>query len=84
MKELFFDVKDLSVLFILGGRMIDVVKKVLFYIYKGEILVLVGEFGFGKLVSVFFVFCLLLYLVVSYLFGKIMFDGEDLMEVNEK
>ncbi len=84
MREPLLDVKDLSVSFSSGGRTIEAVRNVSFHIHKGEILALVGESGSGKSVSALSVLRLLPYPAASHPSGEILFDGENLMEANEK
>jgi microcin C transport system ATP-binding protein len=77
-------VRDLSVAFSQGGRDTLAVDHVSFDIGKGETVALVGESGSGKSVSALSVLKLLPYPPASHPSGKILFDGQDLLSLDEK
>ncbi|MHA6687695.1 ABC transporter ATP-binding protein [Mesorhizobium sp. A556] len=77
-------VRDLSVAFTQGGREVLAVDRISFDIAKGETVALVGESGSGKSVSALSVLKLLPYPPASHPSGKILFDGKDLLALNEK
>ncbi len=77
-------VQDLSVAFEQGGKASLAVDHVSFDIARGETLALVGESGSGKSVSALSVLKLLPYPTASHPSGKIVFDGKDLLSLNEK
>lgn len=58
--EKLLEVKDLNILFYIYVGEVKVICGVNFDLYKGEILVIVGEFGFGKLVMIKLIMCLFL------------------------
>ena len=76
-------VQDLSVAFTQGGTETLAVDHVSFDIGKGETVALVGESGSGKSVSALSVLKLLPYPPASHPSGKILFDGQDLMALDE-
>lgn len=61
------EVKDLDVCFVVCGGDLIVLCGISFSLDKGECLGLVGEFGVGKLVVVFFIFNLIVCL--GYIVG---------------
>jgi microcin C transport system ATP-binding protein len=77
-------VRELSVAFTQGGRESLAVDRISFDIAKGETVALVGESGSGKSVSALSVLKLLPYPPASHPSGKILFDGSDLLSLNEK
>ncbi|MEO5324905.1 ABC transporter ATP-binding protein [Mesorhizobium sp. CC13] len=77
-------VQDLSVAFSSGGLTTTAVDRISFDIAKGETLALVGESGSGKSVSALSVLKLLPYPPASHPTGRILFDGEDLLSLDEK
>ncbi|KQZ15419.1 microcin ABC transporter ATP-binding protein [Mesorhizobium sp. Root554] len=77
-------VQDLSVAFEQGGKASLAVDRISFDIAKGETLALVGESGSGKSVSALSVLKLLPYPTASHPSGRIVFDGKDLLSLNEK
>ena len=79
MSDVLLDVKDLSVAF---GKNIAV-DHVSFSLNKGETLALVGESGSGKSVSALSILKLLAYPAASHPSGKILFNGEDLLDADE-
>jgi microcin C transport system ATP-binding protein len=76
-------VRDLSVVFSQGGREQTAVDRISFDIARGETLALVGESGSGKSVSALSVLKLLPYPAASHPSGHILFDGQDLLAMNE-
>ncbi|MBB4952898.1 microcin C transport system ATP-binding protein [Agrobacterium vitis] len=77
-------VKDLSVVFHQGGKESLAVNHVSFDIMPGEIVALVGESGSGKSVSAASILKLLPYPAASHPSGQILFEGRDLMALNER
>ncbi|TKT74967.1 ABC transporter ATP-binding protein [Aquamicrobium sp. LC103] len=77
-------VRDLSVAFMQGGKEVNAVDHVSFDIAKGETVALVGESGSGKSVSALSVLKLLPYPSASHPSGQILFDGKDLLSLDEK
>jgi microcin C transport system ATP-binding protein len=77
-------VKDLSVTFHQGGKESLAVNHVSFDIMPGEIVALVGESGSGKSVSAASILKLLPYPAASHPSGQILFEGRDLMALNER
>ncbi|MGF7008878.1 ABC transporter ATP-binding protein [Aminobacter sp. BE322] len=77
-------VQDLSVAFSSGGLATTAVDRISFDIAKGETLALVGESGSGKSVSALSVLKLLPYPPASHPTGRILFDGQDLLSLDEK
>ncbi|KQZ31314.1 microcin ABC transporter ATP-binding protein [Mesorhizobium sp. Root552] len=77
-------VRDLSVAFLQGGNTSLAVDHVSFDIAKGETVALVGESGSGKSVSALSVLKLLPYPAASHPSGQILFDGNDLLALDEK
>ncbi len=77
-------VENLSVAFIQDGEDNLAVNKVSFTLEKGETLALVGESGSGKSVSALSILKLLPYPAASHPSGKIMFDGVDLLNADDK
>jgi microcin C transport system ATP-binding protein len=77
-------VRDLSVAFTQDGHMSVAVDHVSFDIGRGETLALVGESGSGKSVSALSVLKLLPYPPASHPSGQILFDGSDLVAMDEK
>ena len=84
MSESLLSVQDLSVAFAQGGKLSTAVDHISFDIAKGETLALVGESGSGKSVSALSVLKLLPYPSASHPSGKILFEGADLLAMNEK
>ena len=76
-------VRDLSIAFRQGGRETLAVDRVSFDVAKGETLALVGESGSGKSVSALSVLKLLPSPTASHPSGKILFQGADLLAMNE-
>ena len=76
-------VQDLSVAFRQGGRETLAVDRVSFDLAKGETLAIGGESGSGKSVSALSILKLLNYPAAHHPFGKVMFDGQDLIAADE-
>src|SRR5690606_2288556 len=74
--------QNLSVAF--GGSETLAVDHISFDIGKGETVALVGESGSGKSVSALSVLKLLPYPPASHPSGRILFDGQDLLALDEK
>jgi microcin C transport system ATP-binding protein len=77
-------VENLSVAFHQGGNTNLAVDDVSFAIHRGETLALVGESGSGKSVSALSILKLLPYPSASHPGGAVMFDGEDLIDDDER
>jgi microcin C transport system ATP-binding protein len=77
-------VRDLSVAFTQDGHTSLAVDHISFDIGRGETLALVGESGSGKSVSALSVLKLLPYPPANHPSGQILFDGSDLIAMNEK
>lgn len=56
-----------------GEVVVYVLKDICFFVLKGEFVVIVGEFGFGK--SIFFN---LVGVFDMFIFGKVFIDGKDI------
>ncbi len=84
MNEPLLSVRDLSVAFTQGGNQSIAVDHISFDLAKGETVALVGESGSGKSVSALSVLKLLPYPTASHPSGKILFQGADLLAMNEK
>ncbi|MBB3235330.1 ABC transporter ATP-binding protein [Phyllobacterium endophyticum] len=76
-------VRDLSVAFTQNGRESIAVDRISFDIAQGETVALVGESGSGKSVTALSVLKLLPYPPASHPSGKILFEGEDLLDKDE-
>ncbi|NDW02944.1 ABC transporter ATP-binding protein [Jiella pacifica] len=77
-------VENLSVAFSQGGKTTLAVDEVSFSIAKGETLALVGESGSGKSVSALSILKLLPYPAASHPSGAVYFDGENLIDDDER
>ncbi len=77
-------VQDLSVAFAQGGRSSTAVDRVSFDIARGETVALVGESGSGKSVTALSVLKLLPYPAASHPSGRILFEGRDLLSLDDK
>ncbi len=77
-------VENLSVAFHQGGKTQIAVDDISFAIGKGETLALVGESGSGKSVSALSILKLLPYPSASHPGGAVMFDGENLIDDDER
>ncbi len=76
-------IEDLSVAFTQGGRQTLAVDRISFDIKKGETVALVGESGSGKSVSAQSILKLLPYPAASHPSGRILVNGEDLLQAGE-
>ena len=83
MSDKLVSVKNLSVNFGQNGAEVKAVKNVSFDIPKGKTLALVGESGSGKSVSALSIMRLLPYPKASHPSGEILYQGQDLMQLNE-
>ncbi|HSI42540.1 MAG TPA: ABC transporter ATP-binding protein [Xanthobacteraceae bacterium] len=77
-------VEDLSVAFAQGGRETLAVDRVSFTVGRGETVALVGESGSGKSVTALSILKLLQYPAASHPSGRVMFEGRDLLAMNER
>lgn len=79
------EIKDLSVRFSPPGRsVVDAVKGISFVVRPKETMALVGESGSGKSVTAFSILKLLPYPMASHPSGKIIFDGQNLLELTDE
>jgi microcin C transport system ATP-binding protein len=76
-------VENLSVAFRAGNQDSLAVKGVSFHISKGETVALVGESGSGKTVSALSILKLLPYPAASHPTGRILFEGQDILQTPE-
>lgn len=76
-------IDNFFIVFCQQGEMQIVVYNLLFEVVVGEMLVLVGEFGFGKSIFVLLVLWLFFIFLVSYFSGDICFYGQLLLYVDE-
>jgi microcin C transport system ATP-binding protein len=83
MTEALLSVRDLSVAFHQGGQETLAVERVSFDIAPGEVMALVGESGSGKSVTANSILKLLPYPSASHPSGEILFQGQDLLTVDE-
>ncbi|AZO49253.1 MAG: dipeptide ABC transporter ATP-binding protein [Mesorhizobium sp.] len=84
MSEPLLSIRDLSVAFAQGGKQSLAVDHIAFDIAKGETVALVGESGSGKSVSALSVLKLLPYPTASHPSGRILFQGADLLSMDER
>ena len=84
MTEPLLSVRNLSVAFHQGGKSTLAVDDISFDIGHGEVLALVGESGSGKSVSANSILKLLPYPAASHPSGSVVFDGRDLMTLQER
>ncbi|MCX8281862.1 ABC transporter ATP-binding protein [Phyllobacterium sp. 0TCS1.6C] len=77
-------VRDLSVAFTQGEKQSMAVDHISFDIFPGETVALVGESGSGKSVSALSILKLLPYPPASHPSGQILFNGEDLLDKDER
>src|ERR1700754_436213 len=84
MSEPLLSVKDLSIAFGHGAREVLAVDKVSFDIAKGETVALVGESGSGKSVTALSILKLLPYPAARHPSGEILFNGENLLDRDER
>ncbi|WP_231867960.1 ABC transporter ATP-binding protein [Neptuniibacter marinus] len=83
--EVLLSVQDLSVRFEQDNQQaVDAVKQINFDIPKGKTVALVGESGSGKSVSAMSILKLLPYPKANHPSGKILYKGEDLLQLNER
>jgi microcin C transport system ATP-binding protein len=82
--SLLLEVKDLSVAFRQGGKTTLAVDHVSFNLEKGKTLALVGESGSGKSVTALSILKLLQYPAASHPSGSIHFNGENLLDADER
>ena len=73
------DIRELSVSFRSGGRIVEAVKRVSFDIRKGETLALVGESGSGKTVTALSILGLLPYPAAFHPSGSIALLGREMI-----
>ncbi len=83
MTQPLLSVQDLSVAFTSDGKTSTAVDRISFEIARGETLALVGESGSGKSVSALSVLKLLPYPAASHPSGRVLFEGEDLLDADE-
>jgi microcin C transport system ATP-binding protein len=81
--EPLLSVRDLSVAFRQGGRVMLAVDRISFDVMPGETVALVGESGSGKSVSALSVLKLLPYPAAHHPSGEILFKARDLMRASE-
>jgi microcin C transport system ATP-binding protein len=81
--ECLLKIDNLSVKFGEGATAVDAVKSVSFELNKGETLALVGESGSGKSVTALSVLRLLPYPKASHPTGRILYQGEDVLQADE-
>jgi microcin C transport system ATP-binding protein len=77
-------VRDFSVAFTQGGKTTTAVDHISFDIMPGETVALVGESGSGKSVTALSVLKLLAYPAASHPSGQILFEGQDLLDADER
>ena len=75
----FLEVRDLSVNFQVGNRVVPAVRGVSFEIERGRTLALVGESGSGKSVSALSILQLLPYPMASHPTGSILVEGNEMI-----
>jgi len=78
------EVRNLSVHFRSGEKVVEAVKGVSFGVAKGEIVALVGESGSGKTVSALSIMKLLPYPAAHHPTGEIKFAGQDLLQASDR
>ncbi|MGE8394248.1 MAG: ABC transporter ATP-binding protein [Pseudomonas sp.] len=83
-KQTLIEVRDLAVEFVTGDQSQRVVEGVSFDIRRGETLALVGESGSGKSVTAHSILRLLPYPLARHPSGSILFEGQDLLTLDEK
>lgn len=83
MKQI-LSVKDLTISFGRGSSRVEVVSKVSFDVRESEIVCIVGESGCGKTVTALSVMGLLPMPPANVDSGEIMFDGVNLLELNDR
>ncbi|MFT6908133.1 MAG: microcin C transport system ATP-binding protein [Oleiphilaceae bacterium] len=82
-KDIQIQIKNLSVCFSQGDKLIEAVKDVSLTLYKGETLAIVGESGSGKSVTAQAILGLHPKQKVSYPTGEIIFDDKDLLKISD-
>ncbi len=82
-KNIQIEIKNLSVCFSQGEKIIEAVKDVSLDLYKGETLAIVGESGSGKSVTAQAILALHPKEKVSYPRGEIFFNGQDLLKISD-
>ena len=82
MSETLLELKDLSVRYTTDGIISRAVNHVNLKLNKGEVLGLVGETGAGKTTTALSLLSLLQY--TSEVEGEILFQGKDLLKLDEK
>ena len=82
-KDIQIQIKNLSVCFSQGEKIIEAVRAVSLNLYKGETLAIVGESGSGKSVTAHAILALHPTQKVSYPTGEILFNGKDLLSIND-
>lgn len=82
-KEIQIQIKHLSVCFSQGDNIVEAVKDVSLTLHKGETLAIVGESGSGKSVTAQSILGLHPKEKVSYPSGEILFNGKDLLKIND-
>ena len=83
MTQPLLSVEDLSVTFTQGDNITKAVDHISFHISEGETVALVGESGSGKSVSALSILKLLPYPAASHPSGRVLFNGEDLLDSDE-
>ncbi|PYE89264.1 ABC transporter ATP-binding protein [Phyllobacterium leguminum] len=83
-KKPLLSIRDLSIAFTQDGKERIAVDHISFDINKGETVALVGESGSGKSVSALSILKLLPYPSASHPSGKILFEGSDLLDKDER
>ena len=83
MTQPLLSVEDLSVTFTQGDNITKAVDQISFHINEGETVALVGESGSGKSVSALSILKLLPYPAASHPSGRVLFNGEDLLDSDE-
>lgn len=78
------EVKDLKTYFFTGGGVVKAVDGISYYVEEGETIGLAGESGCGKSVSALSVIRLIPNPPGRIVGGEVIFDGKNLLEVNEK
>jgi peptide/nickel transport system ATP-binding protein len=82
-REKILEIRDLSITFMQSKEETRVVDSIRFDVHKGEILGIVGESGCGKSVTSLSIMGLLPK-KTSKLTGEVLFQGKDLLKLNEK
>ncbi len=77
-------IENLSVDFKVDNQLVHTVKNISFQLEKGKTLALVGESGSGKSVSALSILRLLPYPTAHHPSGRILFNGQDIMQMDAK